>query len=146
MENEDDPEFTNGDIEGLERLIYTDNAMPSYPNDGGDMEIDAGMPDVVMEPSNIAYDNGLRLSAFDGWKWVGLLDEALWLGSAHFTKQNLKINRQREEEMRFERQRYQWILDEAAAQRAKEQNKGKARRDEDEDDDDDDDDEDEDEG
>ncbi|MED6198874.1 hypothetical protein PIB30_070673 [Stylosanthes scabra] len=55
------------------------------------------------------------------------------------TLDNLKINRQREEEMRIERQRYQRILDEAAAQRAKEQNKGKARRDEDEDDDDDDD-------
>ncbi|MED6164020.1 hypothetical protein PIB30_085569 [Stylosanthes scabra] len=55
------------------------------------------------------------------------------------TLENLKINRQREEEMRIERQRYQRILDEAAAQRAKEQNKGKARRDEDEDDDDDDD-------
>ncbi|MED6127921.1 hypothetical protein PIB30_092655 [Stylosanthes scabra] len=60
------------------------------------------------------------------------------------TLENLKINRQREEEMRIERQRYQRILDEAAVQRAKEQNKGKARRDEDEDDDDDDEDEDED--
>ncbi|MED6127676.1 hypothetical protein PIB30_090315 [Stylosanthes scabra] len=55
------------------------------------------------------------------------------------TLENLKINRQREEEMRIERQRYQRILDEVAAQRAKEQNKEKARRDEDEDDDDDDD-------
>ncbi|MED6150721.1 hypothetical protein PIB30_075212 [Stylosanthes scabra] len=55
------------------------------------------------------------------------------------TLENLKINRQREEDMRIERQRYQRILDEAAAQRAKEQNKEKARRDEDEDDDDDDD-------
>ncbi|MED6213220.1 hypothetical protein PIB30_091130 [Stylosanthes scabra] len=64
------------------------------------------------------------------------------------TLKNLKINRQREEEMRIERQRYQRIIEEAAAQRAKEQNKGKARKDEDEDedeDDDDDDDEDEDE-
>ncbi|MED6128016.1 hypothetical protein PIB30_093554 [Stylosanthes scabra] len=62
------------------------------------------------------------------------------------TLENLKINRQREEEMHIERQRYQRILDEAATQRAKEQNKGKARRDEDEDDDDnDDEDEDEDE-
>ncbi|MED6174076.1 hypothetical protein PIB30_065443 [Stylosanthes scabra] len=61
------------------------------------------------------------------------------------TLENLKINRQREEEMRIERQRYQRILDEAAAQRAKEQNKGKARRDKDEEDDDDDDDDDEDE-
>ncbi|MED6138073.1 hypothetical protein PIB30_070933 [Stylosanthes scabra] len=48
---------------------------------------------------------------------------------------NLKINRQREEEMRIERQRYQRIIEEAVAQRAKEQNKGKARRDEDEDED-----------
>ncbi|MED6173632.1 hypothetical protein PIB30_061466 [Stylosanthes scabra] len=55
------------------------------------------------------------------------------------TLENLKINRQREEEMRIERQRYQRIIDEVAAQRAKEQNKGKARRDEDEDDNDDDD-------
>ncbi|MED6172525.1 hypothetical protein PIB30_050884 [Stylosanthes scabra] len=54
------------------------------------------------------------------------------------TLENLKINRQREKEMRIERQRYQRIIEEAAAQRAKEQNKGKARRDEDEDDDDDD--------
>ena len=29
--DEDDPEFTNGDIDGIENLIYTDNAMPSYP-------------------------------------------------------------------------------------------------------------------
>ncbi|MED6225660.1 hypothetical protein PIB30_095760 [Stylosanthes scabra] len=56
------------------------------------------------------------------------------------TLENLKINRQREEEIRIERQRYQRILDEVAARRAKEQNKGKARRDEDEDEDDDDDD------
>ncbi|XLT77642.1 hypothetical protein HN873_033916, partial [Arachis hypogaea] len=31
MEDEDDLEFTNGDIEGIKNLIYTDNAMPSYP-------------------------------------------------------------------------------------------------------------------
>ncbi|XLR26745.1 hypothetical protein S83_054645, partial [Arachis hypogaea] len=31
MPDEEDPEFTNGDIEGIENLIYTDNAMPSYP-------------------------------------------------------------------------------------------------------------------
>nr|XP_025626724.1 uncharacterized protein LOC112720114 [Arachis hypogaea] len=31
MSDKDDPEFTNGDIEGIENLIYTDNAMPSYP-------------------------------------------------------------------------------------------------------------------
>ncbi|MED6199494.1 hypothetical protein PIB30_076367 [Stylosanthes scabra] len=41
------------------------------------------------------------------------------------TIDNLKINRQREEEMRIERQIYQRIIEEAAAQRAKEQNKGK---------------------
>ncbi|XLU66962.1 hypothetical protein S245_026015, partial [Arachis hypogaea] len=32
MTDEDDPEFTNEDVEGIESLIYTDNAMPSYPN------------------------------------------------------------------------------------------------------------------
>ncbi|XLQ99675.1 hypothetical protein S83_065874, partial [Arachis hypogaea] len=32
MADEDDPKFTNGDVEGIESLIYTDNAMPSYPN------------------------------------------------------------------------------------------------------------------
>ncbi|MED6126114.1 hypothetical protein PIB30_075232 [Stylosanthes scabra] len=53
------------------------------------------------------------------------------------TLENLKINRQREEEMRIERQRYQRVIEEATAQRAKEQNKRKARRDKDEDDDDD---------
>ncbi|XLR09879.1 hypothetical protein S83_037817, partial [Arachis hypogaea] len=31
MPDEDDPEFTHGDIECIENLIYTDNAMPSYP-------------------------------------------------------------------------------------------------------------------
>ncbi|MED6199925.1 hypothetical protein PIB30_080375 [Stylosanthes scabra] len=36
------------------------------------------------------------------------------------TIENLKINRQREEEMRIERQRYQRIIEEAASQRAKE--------------------------
>ncbi|MED6199678.1 hypothetical protein PIB30_078184 [Stylosanthes scabra] len=49
------------------------------------------------------------------------------------TIHNLKINRQREEEICIKRQRYQRIVEEAAAQKAKEQNKGKARRDEDED-------------
>ncbi|XP_015961677.1 uncharacterized protein LOC107485655 [Arachis duranensis] len=33
MPDEEDPEFSNGDIEGIENLIYTDNAMPSYPTD-----------------------------------------------------------------------------------------------------------------
>ncbi|MED6149957.1 hypothetical protein PIB30_067551 [Stylosanthes scabra] len=53
------------------------------------------------------------------------------------TIENLKINRQREEEMRIEGQRYQRIIEEAVAQRANEQNKGKERRDDDEDDDED---------
>ncbi|MED6151357.1 hypothetical protein PIB30_081735 [Stylosanthes scabra] len=44
------------------------------------------------------------------------------------TIDNLKINRQREEEIRMERQRYQRIVEEAAAQKAKEQNKGKGER------------------
>ncbi|MED6123067.1 hypothetical protein PIB30_045811 [Stylosanthes scabra] len=39
---------------------------------------------------------------------------------------------QKEEEMRIERQRYQRIVEEAAAQKAKEKNKGKARGDEEE--------------
>ncbi|MED6128051.1 hypothetical protein PIB30_093939 [Stylosanthes scabra] len=43
------------------------------------------------------------------------------------TKANLNIHRTREEEMRQERMRYEKILEEAAAQKAKEQNKGKAR-------------------
>ncbi|MED6177162.1 hypothetical protein PIB30_095394 [Stylosanthes scabra] len=41
---------------------------------------------------------------------------------------NLNIHRAREKEMRQERMRYEKILEEAAAQKAKEQNKGKARR------------------
>ncbi|MED6123651.1 hypothetical protein PIB30_051157 [Stylosanthes scabra] len=43
------------------------------------------------------------------------------------TMANLNIHRTREEEMRKERMRYEKILEEAAAQKAKEQNKGKAR-------------------
>ncbi|MED6177417.1 hypothetical protein PIB30_097902, partial [Stylosanthes scabra] len=39
------------------------------------------------------------------------------------TIDNLKINRQREEEMRIERQRYQRIVEEAATQKTKEKNK-----------------------
>ncbi|XP_025664495.1 uncharacterized protein [Arachis hypogaea] len=52
---EDDPEFTNGDVEGIESLIYTDNAMPSYPNDGGDMKVEVDMSDVVIESSNTSF-------------------------------------------------------------------------------------------
>ncbi|MED6127139.1 hypothetical protein PIB30_085251 [Stylosanthes scabra] len=43
-------------------------------------------------------------------------------------KENLRIQKNREEQMRVERQMYQKILDEAVAQRAKELNKGKSRR------------------
>ncbi|XLR09955.1 hypothetical protein S83_037893, partial [Arachis hypogaea] len=56
MADEDDLEFTNGDVEGTESLIYIDNAMPSYPNDGGDMEVEVDMPDVVIESSNTSLD------------------------------------------------------------------------------------------
>ncbi|XP_015949126.1 uncharacterized protein LOC107474054 [Arachis duranensis] len=67
MADEDDPEFTNGDVEGIENLIYTDNAMPSYPNDGGDMEVEVDMPDVVIESSNtISEDAGFGLPVYDG--------------------------------------------------------------------------------
>ncbi|MED6221875.1 hypothetical protein PIB30_059009 [Stylosanthes scabra] len=43
------------------------------------------------------------------------------------TMANLNIYRAREEEMRRERMRYEKVLEEVAAQKAKEQNKGKAR-------------------
>ncbi|MED6190783.1 hypothetical protein PIB30_109313, partial [Stylosanthes scabra] len=43
------------------------------------------------------------------------------------TVANLAIHRRREEEMNQERMRYNQILQEAAAQQAKEANKGKAR-------------------
>ncbi|MED6116639.1 hypothetical protein PIB30_102113 [Stylosanthes scabra] len=46
------------------------------------------------------------------------------------TIDNLRINRIRAEEMRKERERYQKILEEAAAQKEREQNKGKTRREE----------------
>ncbi|MED6177276.1 hypothetical protein PIB30_096629 [Stylosanthes scabra] len=54
------------------------------------------------------------------------------------TMENLRIQKNREEEMRMERQRYQKILDEAATQRAKEFSKGKARRTQDDSDEDED--------
>ncbi|XLU41322.1 hypothetical protein S245_036136, partial [Arachis hypogaea] len=57
MSDKDDPEFTNGDIEGIENLIYTDNAMPSYPKDGGDMELDVDLPNVA-DSSNTASFGG----------------------------------------------------------------------------------------
>ncbi|MED6131215.1 hypothetical protein PIB30_007904 [Stylosanthes scabra] len=42
--------------------------------DGGDMDIDANMPDVVMEePSSTASDDGLPLGVFD--VGVGSLDD-----------------------------------------------------------------------
>ncbi|XP_016164920.1 uncharacterized protein LOC107607485 [Arachis ipaensis] len=71
MADEDDPEFTNGDVEGIESLIYTDNAMPSYPNDGGDMEVEVDMSDVVIESSNTSFggiseDAGFGLPVYDG--------------------------------------------------------------------------------
>ncbi|XP_016195359.1 uncharacterized protein LOC107636354 [Arachis ipaensis] len=71
MADEDDPEFTNGDVESIESLIYTDNAMPSYPNDGGDMKVEVDMPDVVIESLNTSFggtskDGGFGLSVYDG--------------------------------------------------------------------------------
>ncbi|XP_025609680.1 uncharacterized protein [Arachis hypogaea] len=71
MSDEDNPEFTNGDIEGIENLIYTDNAMPSYPKDGGDVEVDVDLPDAA-DSSNTAsfggtFDNGgFGLPVYDG--------------------------------------------------------------------------------
>ncbi|MED6222438.1 hypothetical protein PIB30_064426 [Stylosanthes scabra] len=52
------------------------------------------------------------------------------------TMANLAIHRQKEEEMRQERMRYDQILQEAAAEKAREENKGKARIVEEEDEDD----------
>ncbi|QHO47104.1 uncharacterized protein DS421_6g193430 [Arachis hypogaea] len=71
MTDEDDPEFTNGDVEGIESLIYTDNAMLSYPNDGGDMEVEVDMPNVVIEFSNTSFsgtseNGGFGLPVYDG--------------------------------------------------------------------------------
>ncbi|XLS60769.1 hypothetical protein HN51_014997, partial [Arachis hypogaea] len=57
MADEDDPEFTNGDIEGIENLIYKDNAMPSYSKYGGDVEVDVDLPDVA-DSSNTASFGG----------------------------------------------------------------------------------------
>ncbi|XP_025703545.1 uncharacterized protein [Arachis hypogaea] len=71
MTDEDDPEFTNRDVEGIESIIYTDNAMPSYSNNGGDMEVEVDMPDVVIESSNTSFggiskDAGFELHVYDG--------------------------------------------------------------------------------
>ncbi|MED6117164.1 hypothetical protein PIB30_107437, partial [Stylosanthes scabra] len=44
------------------------------------------------------------------------------------TMANLAIHRQREEEINQERMRYERILQEAAAQQAREENKGKSRK------------------
>ncbi|RYQ89224.1 hypothetical protein Ahy_B09g095979 isoform B [Arachis hypogaea] len=71
MANEDDPEFTNGDIEGIENLIYTDNAMPSYPKDGGDVEVDVDLPDVADSSNTASFgstseDGGFGLPIYDG--------------------------------------------------------------------------------
>ncbi|XP_072054843.1 uncharacterized protein [Arachis hypogaea] len=71
MTDEDNPKFTNGDVEGIESLIYTNNAMPSYLNDGGDMEVEVDMPNVVIESSNTSFggiseDVGFGLPVYDG--------------------------------------------------------------------------------
>ncbi|MED6212163.1 hypothetical protein PIB30_080548 [Stylosanthes scabra] len=75
MPDEDDPEFTNGDIEGLEHLMYTDNAMPSYPNNGETwtLMLICLMYVVMEEPSSTASDDGLPLGVFD--VGVGSLDD-----------------------------------------------------------------------
>ncbi|XP_052118718.1 uncharacterized protein LOC127748378 [Arachis duranensis] len=71
MPDEDDPEFTNGDIEGIENLIYTDNAMPSYPKDRGDVELDVDLPNVADSSNTASFggtsdDGGFGLPVYDG--------------------------------------------------------------------------------
>ncbi|XP_057733755.1 uncharacterized protein LOC130948909 [Arachis stenosperma] len=71
MPDEDDPEFTNGDIEGIENLIYTDNTMPSYPKDGGDVELDVDLPNVADSSNTASFggtsdDGGFVLPVYDG--------------------------------------------------------------------------------
>ncbi|XP_072086975.1 uncharacterized protein [Arachis hypogaea] len=71
MPDEEDPEFTNGDIEGIENLIYTDNAMPSYPTDGGDVELDVDFPNVADSSNTASFggtsdDGGFGLPVYDG--------------------------------------------------------------------------------
>ncbi|QHO33829.1 uncharacterized protein [Arachis hypogaea] len=71
MPDEDDPEFTNGDIEGIENLIYTDNDMPSYPKDGGDVELDVDFSNVADSSNTASFggtsdDGGFGLPVYDG--------------------------------------------------------------------------------
>ncbi|XP_057739696.1 uncharacterized protein LOC130956704 [Arachis stenosperma] len=71
MPDEDDPEFTNGDIEGIENLIYTDNAMPSYPTYGGDVELDVNFPNVADSTNTASFggtsdDGDFGLPVYDG--------------------------------------------------------------------------------
>ncbi|XP_057731876.1 uncharacterized protein LOC130946977 isoform X2 [Arachis stenosperma] len=71
MPNEDDPEFINGDIECIENLIYTDNAMPSYPKDGGDVEVDVDLLNVAYSSNTASFggtsnDGGFGLPVYDG--------------------------------------------------------------------------------
>ncbi|QHO37499.1 uncharacterized protein [Arachis hypogaea] len=71
MPDEDDSEFTNGDIEGIENLIYMDNAMPSYPKDGGDVELDVDFPNVDDSSNTASFggtsdDSGFGLPVYDG--------------------------------------------------------------------------------
>ncbi|RYR39254.1 hypothetical protein Ahy_A09g044761 [Arachis hypogaea] len=71
MPDEENPEFTNGDIEGIENLIYTDNAMPSYPTDGGDVELDMDFPNVADSSNTASFggtsdDSGFGLPVYDG--------------------------------------------------------------------------------
>ncbi|KAL1358827.1 hypothetical protein AAHE18_04G061000 [Arachis hypogaea] len=71
MPDEDDPEFTHGDIEGIENLIYTDNAMPLYPKDGGDVKLDVNFPNVADSSNTASFggtsdDGGFGLPVYDG--------------------------------------------------------------------------------
>ncbi|RYR57702.1 hypothetical protein Ahy_A05g023404 isoform B [Arachis hypogaea] len=71
MPDEDDPEFTNGDIEGIENLIYTDNAMPSYLKDGGDVELDVDLFNVADSSNTASFggtsdDGGFGLPVYNG--------------------------------------------------------------------------------
>ncbi|RYQ85510.1 hypothetical protein Ahy_B10g105082 [Arachis hypogaea] len=78
MADEDDPEFINGGIEGIENLIYTDNAMPSYPKDGGDVEVDVDLLDVADYLNTASFgdifeDGGFGLSIYD--RDIGTLND-----------------------------------------------------------------------
>ncbi|XP_025625660.1 uncharacterized protein [Arachis hypogaea] len=68
MPDEDDPEFTNGDIEGIENLIYTDNVMPSYPK--GNVKFDVNLPNVADSSNTTSFggtsdDGGFGLPVYD---------------------------------------------------------------------------------